>query len=157
MSQGDFIHMAISSVTENLLIGAVLAILILFLFLRDIRPTLTVAISIPVSVLFALVLMYFSGVTMNVISMSGLAIGIGMLVDNSIVVIENIYRLRSDGVPVKEAAVQGVKEVAGAITASTLTTICVFVPILFVQGLTRQIFMDMVLTVTYSLDRKSVV
>jgi HAE1 family hydrophobic/amphiphilic exporter-1 len=151
MSQGDFIHMAISSVVQNLLIGAVLAILILFLFLRDIRPTLTVAISIPVSVLFALVLMYFSGVTMNIISMSGLAIGIGMLVDNSIVVIENIYRLRSEGVPVKEAAVQGVKEVAGAITASTLTTVCVFVPILFVQGLTRQIFMDMVLTVTYSL------
>lgn len=151
MSQGDFIHMAVSSVVQNLLIGAALAILILFLFLRDLRPTLIVAISIPVSVLFALVLMYFSGVTMNVISMSGLAIGIGMLVDNSIVVIENIYRLRSEGVPVKEAAVQGVKEVAGAITASTLTTICVFVPILFVQGLTRQIFMDMVLTVTYSL------
>ena len=151
MSQGDFIHMAISSVVQNLLIGAVLAILILFLFLRDIRPTLIVAISIPVSVLFALVLMYFSGVTMNIISMSGLAIGIGMLVDNSIVVIENIYRLRSEGVPVREAAVQGVREVAGAITASTLTTVCVFVPILFVQGLTRQIFMDMVLTVTYSL------
>ncbi len=151
MSQGDFIHLAVSSVVQNLLIGAVLAILILFLFLRDLRPTLIVGISIPVSVLFALVLMYFSGVTMNVISMSGLAIGIGMLVDNSIVVIENVYRLRSEGVPVKEAAVQGVKEVSGAITASTLTTICVFVPILFVQGLTRQIFMDMVLTVTYSL------
>ncbi|MBQ1820589.1 MAG: efflux RND transporter permease subunit [Clostridia bacterium] len=151
MSQGDFIHMAISSVVQNLLIGAALAIIILFLFLRDLRPTLIVGISIPVSVLFALVLMYFSGVTMNVISMSGLAIGIGMLVDNSIVVIENIYRLRSEGVSVKEAAVQGVKEVGGAITASTLTTICVFVPILFVQGLTRQIFMDMVLTVTYSL------
>ena len=151
MSQGDYIHMAISSVVENLLIGAALAILILFLFLRDLRPTLIVGISIPVSVLFALVLMYFSGVTMNIISMSGLAIGIGMLVDNSIVVIENIYRLRSEGVAVKAAAVQGVREVAGAITASTLTTICVFVPILFVQGLTRQIFMDMVLTVTYSL------
>ncbi|MBQ6076711.1 MAG: efflux RND transporter permease subunit [Clostridia bacterium] len=151
MSQGEYIHMAISSVVENLLIGAALAILILFLFLRDLRPTLIVGISIPVSVLFALVLMYFSGVTMNIISMSGLAIGIGMLVDNSIVVIENIYRLRSEGVAVKTAAVQGVKEVAGAITASTLTTICVFVPILFVQGLTRQIFMDMVLTVTYSL------
>jgi HAE1 family hydrophobic/amphiphilic exporter-1 len=151
MSQGDFIHMAISSVVQNLLIGAALAIIILFLFLRDLRPTLIVGISIPVSVLFALVLMYFSGVTMNVISMSGLAIGIGMLVDNSIVVIENIYRLRSEGVPVKEAAVEGVKEVGAAITASTLTTICVFVPILFVQGLTRQIFMDMVLTVSYSL------
>ena len=151
MSQGDFIHMAVSSVVENLLIGAALAILILFLFLRDLRPTLIVGISIPVSVLFALGLMYFSGVTMNVISMSGLAIGIGMLVDNSIVVIENIYRLRSEGVPVKVAAVQGVREVAGAITASTLTTVCVFVPILFVEGVTRQIFMDMVLTVTYSL------
>ncbi len=151
MSQGEYIHMAISSVVENLLIGAALAILILFLFLRDLRPTLIVGISIPVSVLFALVLMYFSGVTMNIISMSGLAIGIGMLVDNSIVVIENIYRLRSEGVAVRTAAVQGVREVAGAITASTLTTICVFVPILFVQGLTRQIFMDMVLTVTYSL------
>ena len=151
MSQGDFIHMAVSSVVENLLIGAVLAILILFLFLRDLRPTLIVGISIPVSVLFALVLMYFSGVTMNVISMSGLAIGIGMLVDNSIVVIENIYRLRTEGVAVKAAAVQGAREVAGAITASTLTTVCVFVPILFVEGMTRQIFMDMVLTVTYSL------
>ncbi|MBR0437241.1 MAG: efflux RND transporter permease subunit, partial [Clostridia bacterium] len=151
MSQGEYIHMAISSVVENLLIGAALAILILFLFLRDLRPTLIVGISIPVSVLFALVLMYFSGVTMNIISMSGLAIGIGMLVDNSIVVIENIYRLRSEGVAVRTAAVQSVREVAGAITASTLTTICVFVPILFVQGLTRQIFMDMVLTVTYSL------
>ncbi|MBQ7277659.1 MAG: efflux RND transporter permease subunit [Clostridia bacterium] len=151
MDQGDYIHMAMSSVVESLLLGGLLAILILFLFLRDIRPTLAVGISIPVSVLFALVLMYFSGVTMNVISMAGLAIGIGMLVDNSIVVIENIYRLRSEGVPAKEAATQGAREVMGAITASTLTTVCVFLPILFVQGLTRQIFMDMILTITYSL------
>ena len=151
MDQGDYIHMAMSSVVESLLIGAALAIVILFLFLRDIRPTLAVGISIPVSVLFALVLMYFSGVTMNIISMAGLAIGIGMLVDNSIVVIENIYRLRAEGVPPKEAATRGAKEVMGAITASTLTTICVFLPILFVQGLTRQIFMDMILTIAYSL------
>lgn len=151
MDQGDFIQVAMDSVVQNLLIGAALAILILLLFLRDLRPTLVVGISIPVSVLFALVLMYFSGVTMNIISMAGLAIGIGMLVDNSIVVIENIYRLRADGLPVREAAVTGAKQVLGAITASTLTTICVFLPILFVQGLTRQIFMDMVLTVTFSL------
>ena len=151
MDQGDYIHMAISAVVQSLLLGGALAILILFLFLRDIRPTFAVGISIPVSVLFALVLMYFSGVTMNVISMAGLAIGIGMLVDNSIVVIENIYRLRAEGVPAKEAAIQGAREVMGAITASTLTMVCVFVPILFVHGMTRQVFMDMILTITYSL------
>ena len=151
MDQGDYIHMAVSAVVQSLLLGGALAILILFLFLRDLRPTFAVGISIPVSVLFALVLMYFSGVTMNVISMAGLAIGIGMLVDNSIVVIENIYRLRAEGVSAKEAAVQGAKEVTGAITASTLTTVCVFVPIFFVHGLTRQVFMDMILTITYSL------
>lgn len=151
MDQGDYIDVAMSTIVENLLMGAALAIIILFLFLRDIRPTLVVGISIPISVLFALVLMYFSGVTMNIISMAGLAIGVGMLVDNSIVVIENIYRLRSEGVPVLKAAITGAKQVTGAIIASTLTTICVFVPILFVQGLTRKIFMDMVLTITYSL------
>lgn len=151
MDQGDYIHMAMAAVVQSLLLGGALAILILFLFLRDIRPTFAVGISIPVSVLFALVLMYFSGVTMNVISMAGLAIGIGMLVDNSIVVIENIYRLRSEGVAPREAAIQGAREVMGAITASTLTTVCVFVPVLFVHGMTRQVFMDMILTITYSL------
>ena len=151
MDQGDYIHMAMSAVVQSLLLGGALAILILFLFLRDIRPTFAVGISIPVSVLFALVLMYFSGVTMNVISMAGLAIGIGMLVDNSIVVIENIYRLRAEGVEPREVAIQGAREVMGAITASTLTTICVFAPVLFVHGMTRQVFMDMILTITYSL------
>ena len=151
MNQGDYIHLAISSVVQSLLIGAALAIFILLVFLRDIRPTFAVSISIPVSVMFALVLMYFSGVTMNIISMAGLAVGIGMLVDNSIVVIENIYRLRANGVSPKEAATRGASEVMGAITASTLTTICVFLPILFVQGMTRQIFMDMILTIAYSL------
>ena len=151
MDQGDYIHMAMAAVVQSLLLGGALAILILFLFLRDIRPTFAVGISIPVSVLFALGLMYFSGVTMNVISMAGLAIGIGMLVDNSIVVIENIYRLRSEGVAPREAAIQGAREVMGAITASTLTTVCVFVPVLFVHGMTRQVFMDMILTITYSL------
>ena len=151
MDQGDYIDIIINSVLLNLLMGAVLAIIILYLFLRDIKPTLIVALSIPVSVIFALVLMYFSGVTLNMISLSGLAIGVGMLVDNSVVVIENIYRLRNLGVPPVKAALNGAKQVASAIASSTLTTICVFFPIVFIEGLTRQIFMDMALTITYSL------
>lgn len=151
MDQGDYIDIIINSVLQNLLMGAVLAIIILYLFLRDVKPTLIVALSIPVSVIFALVLMYFSGVTLNMISLSGLAIGVGMLVDNSVVVIENIYRLRNLGVPPVKAALNGAKQVAGAIASSTLTTICVFFPIVFIEGLTRQIFMDMALTITYSL------
>lgn len=151
MDQGDYIDIIINSVLQNLLMGAVLAIIILYLFLRDIKPTLIVALSIPVSVIFALVLMYFSGVTLNMISLSGLAIGVGMLVDNSVVVIENIYRLCNLGVPPVKAALNGAKQVAGAIASSTLTTICVFFPIVFIEGLTRQIFMDMALTITYSL------
>ena len=123
----------------------------LILFLRDARPTLIVACSIPFSLLCAVTLMYFSGVTLNLISLSGLALGVGMLVDNSIVVIENIYRLRSEGVPAARAAVLGANQVAGAIFASTLTTICVFLPIVFTQGLSRELFTDMGLTIAYSL------
>lgn len=149
--QGEYIHIVVNSVLENLLMGAILAIIILFLFLRDIRPTFITAISIPISVIFAIVLMYFSGVTLNMISLSGLAIGVGMLVDNSIVVIENIYRLRSLGYSKVQSAVSGAMQVSGAITASTLTTICVFVPIVFVDGMTKTIFKDLALTVTYSL------
>lgn len=151
MSQGEYIYLIVNSVLQNLLYGALLAIIILFLFLRDIKPTIVIACSIPISVIFSIVLMYFSGVTLNMISLSGLAIGVGMLVDNSVVVIENIYRLRSLGVPTIKAAMNGAKQVAGAITASTLTTICVFLPIVFVEGLTRQIFTDMALTIGYSL------
>ncbi len=149
--QGEYIHIVINSVLQNLLLGAILAILILIFFLRDLRPTLITAVSIPISVVFAIVLMYFSGVTLNMISLSGLAIGVGMLVDNSIVVIENIYRLRALGYSRVQAAVSGAVQVAGAITASTLTTICVFVPIVFVDGMTKDIFTDLALTVGYSL------
>lgn len=149
--QGEYIHIVVGSVLQNLLLGAIFAILILFLFLRDIRPTVITAVSIPISVVFAVVLMYFSGVTLNMISLSGLAIGVGMLVDNSIVVIENIYRLRSLGYSKIQAAVSGAIQVTGAITASTLTTICVFVPIVFVDGMTKNLFMDLALTVGYSL------
>ncbi len=151
MDQGMYIDLVAGSVLENLLVGAILAIIILLLFLKDIRPTGIVAVSIPVSVIFAIVLMYFSDVTLNVISLSGLALGVGMLVDNSIVVIENIYRLRNEGYSVKNAAIRGAGQMAGAITASTLTTVCVFLPIVFMEGVTKQIFKDMGLTIAYSL------
>lgn len=151
MDQGDYIRLVISSVLQNIVLGALLAVVILFLFLRDVRPTLIISCSIPISITFAIVLMYFSGVTMNVISMAGLAVGVGMLVDNSIVVIENTYRLRMNGMGAVKAAVVGAKQMAGAITASTLTTVCVFFPIVFVEGLTRQLFADMALTIAYSL------
>lgn len=151
MDQGMYIDLVANSVLSNLMYGAVLAILILLCFLKDIRPTGIIAVSIPVSVVFAIVLMYFSGVTLNVISLSGLALGVGMLVDNSIVVIENIYRLRKEGYSVKEAAITGANQVVGAITASTLTTVCVFLPIVFTSGITRQLFKDMGLTIAYSL------
>ena len=123
----------------------------LFLFLKDLRPTFITLCSIPISVIFAIVLMYFSGVTINMISLSGLAVAVGMLVDNSVVVIENIYRLRSKGANVIQAAVSGAGQVVGAIAASTLTTVCVFVPIVFVEGITKQLFMDLALTMTYAL------
>ncbi len=151
MDQGIYIDMIVDSVLNNMIFGAGLAILILLLFLKDIRPTLVIAVSIPISVIFAVVLMYFSGVTLNLISLSGLALGIGMLVDNSIVVIENVYRMRNEGLSARKAAVEGAKQVGGAITASTLTTVCVFAPIVFTEGITRQLFVDMGLTIAYSL------
>ncbi len=151
MDQGIYIDLVMDSIINNVLFGAILAVLILILFLRDWRPTAVVACSIPISIITAIVCMYFSGVTLNVISLSGLALGVGMLVDNSIVVIENIYRMRNEGYSAKEAAVKGAGEVTGAITASTLTTVCVFLPIVFTEGITRQLFVDMGLTIGYSL------
>ena len=151
MNQGVYIDIVVKSVLQNILIGAALAIIILLLFLKDFKSTFIIACSIPLSVIFAIVLMYFTKITLNIISLSGLALGIGMLVDNSIVVIENIYRLRRQGLSVKKAAVEGGKGVAGAIASSTLTTVCVFAPIVFAQGITKQIFVDMALTVTYTL------
>lgn len=149
--QGVYINIVVQSVLSNLILGGVLAIIILFIFLRNVKPTVIIAFSIPISLLFALVMMYFSGVTMNIISLAGLALGVGMLVDNSIVVIENIYRLRNEGMSSVESAVKGATQVAGAIFASTLTTICVFLPIVFTEGLSRQLFTDMGLTIAYSL------
>lgn len=152
MDQGVYIDLIVSSVMQNLVYGAVLAIIILLIFLKSVRPTLVIACSIPISILTALVAMYFSGITLNIISLSGLALGVGMLVDNSIVVIENIYRMRNEeGVGAREAAIEGARQVSGAIAASTFTTICVFAPIVFSQGITRQLFVDMGLTIAYSL------
>ena len=151
MDQGDYIYLIVETILSSLLWGAVFSVVVLFLFLRDWRPTLITLISIPVSVIFAVVLMYFTGVTINMISLSGLAVSVGMLVDNSVVVIENIYRLRAKGATIVQAAVSGAGQVLGAVTASTLTTVCVFAPIVFVEGLTRQLFTDLALTITYSL------
>ena len=151
MNQGDYIHLVVNSITSSLLWGALFAVIVLFIFLRDIRPTFITLCSIPISVIFAIVLMYFSGVSLNMMSLSGLSIAVGMLVDNSIVVIENIYRLKSKGESVAKAAISGATQVAGAVTASTLTTICVFLPIVFVDGLTRTLFVDMALTLGYAL------
>ena len=151
MNQGDYIYLIVESILSSLLLGALFAILVLFLFLKDLRPTFITLCSIPISVIFAIVLMYFSGVTINMISLSGLAVAVGMLVDNSVVVIENIYRLRAKGANVIQAAVSGAGQVAGAVTASTLTTVCVFAPIVFVEGITRQLFTDLALTMTYAL------
>ena len=151
MDQGDYIKLIVNSVLSNLIWGALLAVIVLAFFLKDVKPTIVVAFSIPFSVMVAIVLMYFSGVTLNMISLSGLALGVGMLVDNSVVVIENIYRLRGRGVPAARAAVQGAKQVTSAVTASTITTICVFLPMVFTSGLTRELLTDMALTIAYSL------
>lgn len=151
MNQGVYIDLVVDAVVQNLLIGGLLAILILLFFLKDFRPTLIVACSIPLSVVAAVVAMYFSGVTLNIISLSGLALGVGMLVDNSVVVIENIFRLKQAGYSTRKAAVEGAKQVAGAIVASTLTTVCVFAPIIFTEGITKQLFVDLALTLAYTL------
>ncbi len=152
MNQGVYIDIVVESVLQNMIVGAALAVFILILFLKDFKSTFIIACSIPISVVFAIVLMYFSKISLNIISLSGIAMGVGMLVDNSIVVIENIYRLRKEGLTVKKAAVEGARGVGGAIAASTLTTLCVFAPIVFSRSITKQLFIDMALTVTYTLS-----
>ena len=151
MDQGDYIALFINSILSNIVIGALLAVLVLAVFLRSVKPTLVVAFSIPFSVLVAILIMYFSGITLNIMSMSGLALGIGMLVDNSIVVIENIYRLRARQVAAPRASVHGAKQVAGAIISSTLTTVCVFLPMIFTTGMVRQLMLPFALTISFAL------
>ncbi len=155
--QGAFITDSINSVFLNLLIGGLLAVGVLFIFLRDIKPTIIVGLAIPISVVAAFLLMFLSNISLNIISMGGLALGIGMLVDNSVVVIENIYRLLSEGKTKVEAAIVGAKEVGGAIAASTITTAAVFLPIFFIEGLVADIFIPMALTIVYSLGASLVI
>ena len=157
MNQGSYIDIIIESVLSSMILGAALAIVILALFLKDVKPTIIVAISMPLSVLFALVLMYFTDITLNMMTLSGLALGIGMLVDNSVVVIENIYRLRGRGVSAPRAAVQGTKQVSGAIISSTATTVCVFVPLVFTQGMVRELLLPMGLCIGYCLAASLIV
>ena len=146
-----FIESAVANVRNVALYGSVLAVFILLLFLRNLRSTLVVAISIPISVIAAFGLMYFYGFTLNIITFGGMALGVGVLVDNAIVVLENIYRHRQEGMERKEAARQGTKEVAMAITASTLTTIVVFLPVVFMSGVAGVIFQQLAWVVSFSL------
>jgi len=149
--QSKYIDMMVNNVGLSGLIGAILAVLILFIFLKDIRPTFIIGIAIPISILAAFILIYFAHITLNAVSLGGLALGIGMLVDNSIVVLENIYRLRGEGYSKKKAAIVGGSTITGAIFASTMTTISVFLPVVFLKGMTADIFKEMALTITISL------
>jgi len=149
--QSRFIERALGEVRQAAMIGGVLAILVLFAFLRHGRSTIIIATSIPISILFAFMAMYRLDVSLNIMSLGGLTLGIGMLVDNSIVVLEAIYRRKQHGASLREAAVEGTTEVGGAVVASTLTTVAVFLPIIFVEGIAGQLFGDMAITVTLSL------
>ncbi len=155
--QSEFISLAIRGVRDAAAIGGLLATLILFVFLRDLRSTLIVALSIPVSIIAAFLVMYRADISLNIMSLGGLTLGVGMLVDNSIVVLESIYRRRQSGETPQKAAVQGASEVGPAVLASTMTTVAVFLPIVFVEGIAGQLFRDQALTVTVSLIASLVV
>ncbi|MFQ5605774.1 MAG: efflux RND transporter permease subunit [bacterium] len=149
--QAEFISQAIANVLQAVIWGGILAFLVLFFFLQDLRNPIYISTAIPIAILAAFALMFFSGVSLNMISLGGLALGVGMLVDNSIVVLENIFRHRETGIPAVQAATKGSREVAMPVLASTLTTIAVFFPIIYVRGVAGQLFTDQSLTVTYSL------
>ena len=150
-NQGNYITIIVKSILSSMVIGAALAIIVLAIFLRDVKPTLVVGFSIPLSVLFAVVLMYFTGMDLNVMTLAGLSLGIGMLVDNSVVVIENIYRLRGRGVPAARAAVQGARQVGMSVVASTLTSVCVFLPVVFSSSIVKSLMQPMSLCIGYCL------
>ncbi len=149
--QASFISQSVNNVLTAAIIGGVLAIIILYIFLRDPRSTVIIAVSIPISIMATFALMYQTGITLNIMSLGGVALGVGMLVDNSIVVLESVHRQRRAGGALTEAAYRGTKEVGMAVTASTLTTVAVFVPLVFVEGIAGQLFKDQALTITYSL------
>ncbi len=156
-NQGRFIQGAIDEVKESGLYGALFAMIVLFIFLRRVGSTLIISIAIPISIIATFNLMYFNGLTLNVMTLGGLALGAGMLVDNAIVVVESIFRKREEGLNVIDAAIQGTSEVSGAITASTLTTIIVFLPIVYLQGPSGELFRDQAWTVAFSLISSLVV
>jgi len=149
--QGNYISSAIGEVSDSLIGGIILAVFVLFLFLRRIGPTAIVSVAIPVSIIATFVLMYFTGLTLNIMTLGGLALGAGMLVDNAIVVLENIFRNHEQGLSVKEAAITGTSQVGGAIVASTLTTIVVFIPIVYLRGASGELFKEQAFTVAFSL------
>jgi len=149
--QAEFINSSVGNMLNMGLSGAVLALFVLFLFLRNLRSTLVIGLAMPVSIIATFVLMFFNGLTLNLITLGGLALGIGMMVDNAIVILENIFRFRQQGIESKEAAIIGSNEVAGAIVAATLTTVVVFLPVIFVEGIASQIFGSMAWTVSFSL------
>ncbi|MBM7620623.1 HAE1 family hydrophobic/amphiphilic exporter-1 [Bacillus tianshenii] len=149
--QSQFIEQSIRAVASNMILGSLLAALVLYFFLRNLRSTLIILFSIPLSIVTTFIFMYFSGQTLNLLTLGGLALGIGMMVDNATVILENIYRLRQKGYSLKDAAIEGTSEVGPAIIASTLTTVIVFLPIVFVDGLAAQLFKPLALVVSFSL------
>lgn len=149
--QAEFIEDSIRTVVKHALIGSLLAILVIFLFMRNVRSTLIIGISIPISIITTFVMMYFGNLTLNLLSLGGLAMGVGMIVDDSIVVLESIYRYREAGASLWEAATAGAQEVAMAVTASTLTNVIIFLPVVFVAGIASQVFRELALTVTFAL------
>jgi len=155
--QAEYIEKSINNVADNAVTGGLLAIIILFLFLSNIRTALFIGTSIPISIISTFILMYFSGITLNTISLAGLSLGVGMMVDNSIVVLENIHRHHKEGHNILEAARLGAGEVGGAVLASTLTTVVVFLPVIFTEGMIGQVFKELSLTVSFSLMASLVV
>lgn len=150
-NQGTFIKSAIGEVKDSAVLGIILAVVILFVFLRCFGTTLIVSMAIPISIVATFNLMFFNGLTLNIMTLGGLALGAGMLVDNAIVVIESIFRNQEKGLSVREAAIKGTSEVAGAVIASTLTTVVVFLPIVYLHGASGELFKDQAWTVTFSL------
>jgi HAE1 family hydrophobic/amphiphilic exporter-1 len=151
VDQGTYINNAIGEVKNTLLLGILLAVLILYVFLRRIGTTMVISVAIPISIIATFNLMYFNHLTLNIMTLGGLALGAGMLVDNAIVVLDNLTRLREEGVPLKEAVISGTGQVGGAITASTVTTIVVFLPIVYLHGASSEMFKDQAWTVAFAL------
>src|SRR5690625_2127346 len=149
--------MSIDSVIENILIGGAIAVFILLLFLKSMRATIVIGLSIPIAVISTFTLMYFTGETLNILTLGGLALGLGMMVDSSIVILENIYSYRQRGYSLVEAAIKGASELAPAVIASITTTLVVFLPIVFVEGIASDLFTPLALTVSFSLIASLVV